>query len=59
MVDFIFHVFYHNVKKIFLGLPWWLSGKEPACQCRGHRFDPSWGKVPHASGATQPQCHNS
>ena len=23
------------------GLPWWLSGKEPACQCRRHEFD-SW-----------------
>ena len=22
-------------------LPWWLSGKESACQCRRHRFDPS------------------
>ena len=21
-------------------LPWWLSGKESACQCRGHRFGP-------------------
>ena len=22
------------------GLPWWLSGKESACQCRRHGFDP-------------------
>ena len=22
-------------------LPWWLSGKESACQCRGHEFN-SW-----------------
>ena len=21
-------------------LPWWLRGKEPACHCRGHDFDP-------------------
>ena len=21
-------------------LPWWLRGKESACQCRRHRFDP-------------------
>ena len=27
----------------FRGLPWWLSGKEPACQCR---FDPWVGKIP-------------
>ena len=26
-------------KKI-LGLPWWRSGRESACQCRGHGFDP-------------------
>ena len=28
------------------GLPWWLSGKEPACQCRKHEFDPWVGKIP-------------
>ena len=22
------------------GLPWWLSGKESACQCKRHEFDP-------------------
>ena len=27
------------------GLPWWLSGKESACQCRRHRFDPWPGKI--------------
>ena len=26
-----------------MGLPWWLSGKEPAWQCR---FDPWVGKIP-------------
>ena len=25
---------------------WWLSGKESACQCRRHRFDPWVGKSP-------------
>ena len=33
-----------------LWLPWgllrWLSGKESACQCRRHRFDPWEGKIP-------------
>ena len=29
-----------------LGLPWWLSGKESACKCRIHRFDPWVGKIP-------------
>ena len=28
------------------GLPWWLSGKESACQCRKHGFDPWSGKIP-------------
>ena len=23
-----------------LGLPWWLKGKESACKCRRHRFNP-------------------
>ena len=30
------------------GLPWWLSGKESACQCRRHkrhRFNPWVGKI--------------
>ena len=25
---------------IIAGLSWWLSGKEAACLCRRHRFDP-------------------
>ena len=29
------------------GLPWWLSGKEFVCQCRGHGFNPWAGKIPH------------
>ena len=29
-----------------LGLPWWCSSKESACQCRGHRSDPWVGKIP-------------
>ena len=28
------------------GLPWWLSGKESAYQCRRHRFNPWVGKIP-------------
>ena len=27
------------------GLPWWLSGEESACQCRGHGFDPWVGEL--------------
>mgnify|MGYP006996401045 CR=1 FL=1 len=28
------------------GLPKWLSGKESACQCWGHRFDPCVRRIP-------------
>ena len=28
------------------GLPWWLSGKESACQCRKHGFSPKYVKIP-------------
>ena len=28
---------------------WWLSGKESACQCRRHRFDPRSRKIPNAA----------
>ena len=31
-----------------LGLPWWRSGWESACQCRGHEFEPWSGRIPHA-----------
>ena len=31
------------------GLPWWRSGWESACQCRGHGFEPWSGKIPHAA----------
>ena len=40
------------------GLPWWLSGKESACQCRRHRFNPWSRKIPRAGGQHMPICHN-
>ena len=30
-----------------IGLPWWLSGKEFACQCMRQGFDPWLRKIPH------------
>ena len=36
-------------KMIWIGLPWRLSGKESACQCRRHRFDPWSWKIPHVA----------
>ena len=36
------------LKILILGLPWWSSGYEYTCHCRGHGFD-SWSrKIPHA-----------
>ena len=29
--------------------PWWRSGWESACQCRGHGFEPWSGKIPYAT----------
>ena len=37
------------VKKEYMGLLRWLSGKESACKCKRHRrhgFDPCIGKIP-------------
>ena len=30
----------------YVGLPFWLNGKEFACQCRRHTFDPWVGRIP-------------
>ena len=44
----------HIKKKKILWLPWWLSGKESACQCRRHESDPWSRKIPHAEGQLSP-----
>ena len=38
-----------QVLKELGGLPWWRSGWESACQCRGHGLEPWSGKIPHAT----------
>ena len=52
----------HSITKL-MGLPWWHSGWESACQCRGHGFEPWSGKIPHATEQlglwatiTEPAC---
>ena len=30
---------------MYMGLPWWISGKESACQCRRCEFNPWFGKI--------------
>ena len=42
-------VFEANTKTIIVGLPWWRSGWESACQYRGHGFELWSGKIPHAA----------
>ena len=37
-----------------MGLPWWRSGWESACQCRGHGFEPWSGMIPHAAEQLSP-----
>ena len=42
------------INTVLLGLPWWLTGKESACQCRGHGFGPCSRKIPHAAEQLSP-----
>ena len=42
-------VFILSIKNSSLGLPWWRSGWESACRCRGHGFEPWSRKIPHAT----------
>ena len=41
-------------KKTTLGHPWYLSGKESICQCRGHRFNLWSRKIPQAVDQLSP-----
>ena len=41
-------------QKCKTGLPWLLSGKEFACQCRTHGLDPWSGRIPRASEQRSP-----
>ena len=49
LISFAFKKLYHFCSKTRRGLPWWRSGWESACQCRGHGFEPWSGKMPHAA----------
>ena len=43
-----FYTLTMDYQKGKLGLPWWHSGWESACRCRGHGFEPWPGRIPHA-----------
>ena len=36
--------------------PWWHSGWESACQCRGHGLGPWPGSIPHATEQRGPRA---
>ena len=38
-----------------MGLSWWLSGKESACQRRRQGFEPWFGKTPHTKKQQSPR----
>ena len=46
---FIYYLNWPIFKIALLGLPWWRSGWESACQCRGYGFEPWSGRIPHAA----------
>ena len=54
-----------HIKKLSQGLPWWSSGWESVCRCRGHGFSSCFGGIPHAvwqlspwGASTDPGGHN-
>ena len=49
LIQPLWRTVWRSLKKLKIGLPWWRSGWESACQCRGHGFEPWSGKIPHAA----------
>ena len=45
-----------NTKAKPLRRPWWLSGKEPAHQCRGRELNPWSERTPHTAGGASPRA---
>ena len=45
----MFYIWMEYYKSEAIGLPWWRSGWESACQCRGHGFESWSGRIPHAA----------
>ena len=43
-----------SLKTLGEGLPWWLSGKESACQCKRHGFHPWTGRIQHITEQLSP-----
>ena len=58
------HAISGNIKEL-RQFPWWLSGKESACQNWTHGFDLQFGMIPHVgeqlspyATTVKPGCHN-
>ena len=48
-LSFLYGIAFSSLLKIsWVGLPWWHSGWESTCQCRGHGFEP-WSGRSHMS----------
>ena len=43
-----------KLNSLQVGLPWWCSGWESACQCGGHGFEPWSGRIPCAAEQVGP-----
>ena len=48
LIVFYLYILWYLIFLSFMieGLPWWVSDKESACQCRRLRFDPWVGNIP-------------
>ena len=52
------HAWSEDINSLYGLLFWWLSGKESACQCRRHGFDPRSLTIPHAAEQLSPLTHS-
>ena len=59
LVQLLWTTVWRFLKELEIGLPWWCSGKESTCQCRGYGFNPWPGKIPHAVKQLSPCAINT
>ena len=52
VVHFYLSFLFLNYSRLYTGLPWWLSDKEPACQCSRHGFDLWSGRSPRVGNGS-------
>ena len=54
IIFFLFMALNKSYQAKNMGLPWWYSGLDSTCQCRGHRFNPWSEMIPHATEQLSP-----